>query len=196
MIGMLTGKVAEVGLDWLIIDVAGVGYLVNIVEGEYLIDQQVKLHIHTAVRENDISLWGFNSKVEISLFNMLLSVSGVGLKTGMVLIRSLGVESIVSAILADNPSALKVSGVGLKTAEKIIIDLRTKINELKLSGLPKQDSTVGKADKPDEYTDIVDALVSLGYKDYEVRQALSRLEADSLKTLSTEALIKEILKQI
>src|SRR2546430_2329173 len=131
MIGYISGQVKQVYKEKLIIMTGGgVGYLVSAVQSNYLEGQSVNLYIYTAVRETEISLWGFAERAELELFESLLSVSGVGLKTAQALIANLGVNRIISAIRSGDALSLKVPGVGSKISERIVIDLKNKVENL------------------------------------------------------------------
>lgn len=192
MIGKLTGQISDIMDAAVIIDVNGVGYLVNVLAGEFLEGEEVELFIHTAVKENDISLWGFDSADKLKLFNLLLSVSGVGLKTAMALITEKGVREIVRSIVLEDPAGLKVSGVGKKTAERILIDLKGKVDDMSINA---SDGEATVVQNTDVNQDVLVAIESLGYRRQEVLDAFKRLSSEA-KELSTEDLIREILKNI
>lgn len=203
MIGYLEGVAKECRDGKLtLLTTAGVGYLVRVGTGFSCLDgERVELFIHTALRENEISLWGFKNRSEIDLFEMLISVSGVGLKTAMSLVAELGVDQIVTAVGQANPAGLKVSGVGSKTAERIVIDLKGKLELLQLSGGPRPGESAAsllliEAKLVDE---IADALLALGYKKNEVLEALKKVEATTegnINKLSPEEIIRATLRVI
>lgn len=194
MINYLKGKVQnQEGAQITLLPEGGVGYLVNLV-GVGVLDgvSEIELFIHTAVRENDISLWGFKTLAELKFFRLLLGVSGVGMRTAQGLIETVGLAQIVAAIASDDPKSLKAPGVGKKTAERIIIDLRNKLDEfsdLQTGDLAK---SIGKQNPVVE--DAVAAVVSLGYTEQDVREVVK--EIDMTDITEPQVLIKQILKYI
>src|SRR5689334_18233065 len=106
MIAHLKGRIIDIYKEKIVLDVNGVGYLVGVLGEGHLVGEDVELYIHTAVRENEISLWGFRSLPELQLFEMLLGVSGVGLKTAQSILSSLGINRVVQAIISEDPTQL------------------------------------------------------------------------------------------
>lgn len=186
MIGFLRGKVLTVLDDSIILDCNDVGYKIEMGKIDYLIDQEVELFIHTHVREQEIRLFGFKAKEELDLFEKLTSVSGVGPKAGMALISELGYERIVNAINSQSPIGLKVSGVGMKTAEKIILELRTKIAKMSPKG--------GRMApvKGNKFEEAIEAMEGLGYKRFELEKTLATITID--EGWESEDIIRELLK--
>ena len=202
------GKIAEVFPDFVIIDVNGVGYKVegyNVlpesrgiapvkgadllsekVSGSLEKDKLVEVYISTYVREQEIRLFGFKSREELLLFEQLLGVSGVGPRAALTLVNNLGVDNIIAAITNNQPQNLKLPGVGTKTAEKIVIELRTKISKLAFKTGKQQ----GKRNLAVE-NEVTGALASLGYTQKEITLAMSKIstgENDSRQDLLKKAL--------
>ncbi len=193
MIGYLEGRLKTILDDGsIIVDVNGVGYNVHTVNfGSLNEDEEVALFIHTSVREDDISLWGFNSKEELSIFKLLLSVSGVGAKTALNMITLLGAETIVNSIYNEDAKTLKVKGVGVKTAEKIILDLKDKVDP---SAVTKTDSEVKINNE--RAGNAIEALESLGYKEKDIKNAMSKLDKIAIKSMNDQELIKSLLAKL
>lgn len=173
MIGSLTGTVREIWSDGLLLDVHGVGYRVG-VPPSLLVDvkqgQTVSLLTHLHVRENDLALYGFATQEELDFFLMLLDVPGVGPKSAMSILAIAPVEVLVRAISSGEASLLtKVSGIGRKTAERIVVELKTRL-EREHPGLAGQGAT--------PHADVVEALVALGYTVRQAREAVRRLPKD------------------
>ncbi|MFS8131040.1 MAG: Holliday junction branch migration protein RuvA [Candidatus Dojkabacteria bacterium] len=155
---------------------------------------EIEVYTQMIVRENDISLWGFLDAQSHRMFDTLLTVSGVGPKTGQAMIYEVGVDQIVNAILIGDPSKLKVSGVGMKTAEKIILELRNKVGDKFKSTA----SNIVMQEKKPTYTknvaDAIDALITLGYKEKDIMEAIKN--SDMSETGSTQDIIKQLLKKL
>jgi holliday junction DNA helicase RuvA len=141
MIASLKGKINRVGNNFVEVEVLGVGYLVKVGNGflrRHKEGEEVTVRTYMAVSENDMSLYGFENQDEVELFKLLLTVSGVGPKTGCMIMGDMGVIEIMKAIgEADVNFFQKIKGVGKKTAQRIIVDLKSKIGglgELDLSG--------------------------------------------------------------
>lgn len=173
MIAQLKGHLTAHGVDYVILDVSGVGYLVHTTrETAALLLKQKKealLWTHLAVRETSLDLYGFLTEREISFFEMLISVSGIGPKSALAIMNLEAVETLSSAITQGDTTYLtKVSGIGRKSAEKIVIELRDKIVTL-----GDGESGVHSGD-----ADALDALLSLGYSKKEAREALRSVPKD------------------
>src|SRR3972149_7503346 len=173
MIAKLTGKVSDQFVNYLIIEVGGVGYKV---EGSFpLFDAsgQTTLFIHTHVRENEIRLFGFMDFQQLQLFEELLTVSGVGPKIALVLINNLGISTIVNAIQTAKPESLKSPGVGLKTAQRIVIDLKSKVDIFKVKADPQLEIKRAKE------AELEQVLLDLGYNKFEISKAIADLDIDN-----------------
>lgn len=186
MIAHLAGTVLAVGDSFIVIDVRGVGYKVHTTDDtlSQLSKQtgEVSLWTHLAVRENSLDLFGFTDKTEVSFFEMLLSVSGIGPRSALAILALERVETLVSAIAKGDASYLtRVSGIGKKSAEKIVIELRDKL--IKHGG--------GNEDLHSEDADAIEALHSLGYSTKESREALKTLPKE---IAGTEQRLTEALK--
>jgi len=182
MIGYLKGNVITRQNQEIWIDVAGVGYRVNV--GAYSntpLQSEIALFIHTAVREDAITLYGFSTMEELQLFELLISVSGVGPKTGMEIIGASSGVQIESAIQqADVSFFANIKGIGKKSAQRIIIDLKNKIGSLKEIDLVS-----------DEENDMVYlALKQFGFKPQIIQQAMQHID----RSLTEQEQIKAGLK--
>ena len=137
MIYSLKGNIQELNPTSVIIDVQGVGYYVGIslqTSEKLQLGQPAFLNIQQIIREDAHLLFGFNTILEKEMFNLLISVNGVGPVSAIIMLSSLSLEEIASAILSNNSALLqKVKGIGTKTAERIIVDLRDKVQKFKNS---------------------------------------------------------------
>jgi Holliday junction DNA helicase RuvA len=170
MIGSIRGTVIQQSGNTAIIETAsGVGYKVFI-GGQLLTKtEDLRLYTYHHVREDSDDLYGFTDGQMLELFEMLLSVSGVGPKMAQNILTTLGKQSIIESIGGNQPAVLRsVSGVGQKVAEKIIVELKSKIGSLPVSGLGG-----------DEGSDLFDALVGLGYRPPEIIAALKEVDTSA-----------------
>lgn len=172
---------------FLILNKNGIGYKIYTTPGlliTHKLDDIISLWIYTAVRENSLDLYGFETSNELSFFELLLDVSGIGPKSALSTIGVAPVDILKRAIATGDTSYLnKVSGIGKKTAEKIIIELRDKLKSYK-------DDENNKGLLRDE-SDIIEALKSLGYSQNEARESLKQVPSE---IEGTNARIKEALK--
>ncbi len=166
MIGYLKGTIVDLGAGRTLINVGGVGYrLFCTPEGlaQAKIGSEVEFWVHTAVRENDISLYGFVSQEELQMFEMLISVSGIGPKSALTIIGVAGIKALEEAITSGETTALtKIAGVGKKTADKIVLELGGKLVGTN-SKLAREDS------------DVYDALKSLGYRERDLSEVMKEM---------------------
>lgn len=196
MIGQLRGTLLEKHPNEAIIDVHGVGYQVTIPVSTFsaLPDTgaEVKLQIHTHVREDAIALFGFLTKNEKALFEKLISVSGIGPKLGVTVLSGLPASDLVAAIRAGNLQQLtRVPGIGKKTAERLVVELRDKLDQLGPAGPTPTATPAGPAFTPvDE--DVLSALVNLGCPKPAAEAAIRKARAagigDSFEPLFRKAL--------
>jgi holliday junction DNA helicase RuvA len=174
MISSLKGEISRIGNNFVEIEVGGVGYLVwcglNFLK-KRTVGEEIKIYTYQAVSENDISLFGFESGDEVDLFKMLISVSGVGPKTAAQIMGQVSSEEIIKAIgEADVAFFEKVKGIGKKTAQRIIIDLKSKIG-----GLGELDLT---KDEKEVENDLVLSLKQLGFDKKEIEKVTNKLPAN------------------
>ncbi len=163
MIGYLKGVPISCVPDRTLLDVGGVGYSVQTsLSTYYEIDKcgdgaQVGLFIHTQMRESEISLFGFWTEREKHLFEQLIAVSGIGPKMARVILSGVAPDELVSALAAGDAARLTaIPGIGKKTAERMVVELRDRVQKLGLA-------TTGPAAQPSD-SDVVSALLNLGYK--------------------------------
>lgn len=165
MLGSINGKVKYKGTGYVILEAGQVGYKVSvtpILHAKLSIGQEKELVIFTYVREDQLSLYGFETIDELEFFELLLTVSGVGPKSALGIMSLAKIDMIKSAIVSEDPSVFtKVAGIGRKTAERVIVELKEKLKD-----------QVGAVGVAQEHSDALDALVSLGYSVQEARDAL------------------------
>ena len=190
MIAHVIGDVAEKFNGSLIIDVKGVGYEVAVAAGDYekaVLGEKHKLYTYHHIREQSQELFGFSSLAAKKLFELLITVQGVGPKAGLAIL-SLGEAELVRKAIASSDSAYiqKATGVGKKTAERVVVDLSDKV------GLPTQ---YGRKQEPiqtelDTSDEALEALMALGYTLADATKALEKVD----KALPTAKRVTEALK--
>ncbi|MCM1494288.1 MAG: Holliday junction branch migration protein RuvA [Bacteroides sp.] len=198
MLAYITGTLEEIQEDSVVIDYQGMGYriFVSAMELGSLpgLGQRMKLHLHMLIREDDISLYGFSSKDALYIFRLLISVSGIGPKAGLAILSALSVNEIQMAIVSGDVKALtKANGVGTKGAQRVIMELKDRIDlDSMLTSVPE--TSGGGTAASDTITAAAMALTSLGYSQMEAMQAIQRVEQS--EAMTEEELLKAALKKI
>jgi Holliday junction DNA helicase RuvA len=186
MIGRLRGIIVERGQETVVIEVGGVGYLVT-VSPRTLSDlpgvgEEVVLHTHLHVREDQLALYGFDSSSDKELFGVLLGVSGVGPKVAMAILATMTYEQLSIAVASDDIPALTAGpGIGKRSAQKLLLELRPKLDLL---------DNVSVVSGP--MGEVREALEGLGYGHEEIRGTLANLPDD----LPIEELVRRSLQQL
>lgn len=182
---MLRGKIIHKGLTNIIIDCGGVGYKVFVTIDtlqKLREDRETILFTHMSVRETALDLYGFSSEEDMKFFEMLLTVSGIGPKTGMSVMGSTSVETLKTGIQSGDATYLtKISGIGKKVAQKIIVELKDKLGAIDFDTNSGKNTNEAMA---------IDALLSLGYSERESRETVLKIKGKD----SPESIIKEALK--
>lgn len=189
MISYLKGSVLLKKNNYLILLVGGVGYQVFATEKTLFAlkeDAETALYTHHYIKEDASDLYGFLNLPELELFKNLIAISGVGPKSALSVMATASVEDIISAILAENPTLLRtVSGIGPKTAERIVVELKSKIGKL-----AREISPAGTSAAPRDM-EVIEALIGLGYSRKEVVEAVKQVPNDVTETSQR---IRETLK--
>ncbi|MDH5552406.1 MAG: Holliday junction branch migration protein RuvA [Nitrosomonas sp.] len=193
MIGRMTGLLLEKLPPLVLVDVQGVGYEINVPMSTFYnlpaMGEKVTLHTHLVVREDMHLLFGFASEEERQAFRQLVKISGVGTRTALALLSGLSVADLHHSVATqDTDRLVKIPGVGKKTAERLLLELRDKLNLEAISGESMLSSS-------NSNSDILNALLSLGYNDREANWAIKQMAANmgvsdgirqALKLLSKE----------
>lgn len=191
MYDYLRGEIAEIAPTYAVIDCGGVGYYVNISLNTYTAIQnlrEAKLFVYEAIREDAYTLFGFRDKQEREMFELLISVSGVGPNTARMILSSLTVDDLMSVIASGNSGMLKsVKGIGAKTAQRIIVDLKDKV-----AGVGGA-AAVAEQGSGEAYDEAVAALIMLGFTRAAVQKTVGKLLREQ-PTLKVEEIIKMALK--
>ena len=204
MIAKLTGILDSVGDDWLIVDVAGVGYLVHsssrTLSSLPSRGEVVQMHVETVVREDAITLFGFADVAERNMFRLLTSVQGVGAKVALAILSVLSPTDLQNAIAAQDKTAVaRAKGVGPKVATRIVNELKDKVTGLVFqpkgvqmaAGAAPQQSAAGGA-----IEDAISALVNLGYKPVEAHGAVAKAASTLGEGADVGKLVPAALKEL
>jgi Holliday junction DNA helicase RuvA len=183
MIAYLSGKLLEKSANSVIVNVGGVGYDVSIPLSTFYelgeVGDEVQLRIYTHVREDAIQLFGFSNERERSLYLKLISVQGVGAKSGITMLSGMNADEIIAAIRSDNLAKLTaIPGVGRKTAERLVIELRDKVGELASAAVAVPGSGPKSAGDADAFDDALSALVNLGYQRNAAEKAIQDIRRE------------------
>lgn len=194
MITYIKGHLVEKNPAYVVIETAGgVGYLIHIslnTFSQIKDENEIILLTHFVVKEDEQALYGFLEEEERTLFRMLISVSGIGPNTALLLLSSLSVGEIANAISNDDVRTIQsVKGIGTKTAQRVIIDLKNKISKTQFSSKDNF-STFNNNNK----IEALSALVSLGFAKNSAEKVLDKIIKDGGTDLSIEDLIKKALK--
>lgn len=201
MIAFLSGKLIEKQANAVIIDVGGVGYEVAIPLSTFYelgdVGTEVELRVYTSVREDAIQLFGFKTARERDIYLKLISVQGIGAKSGIAMLSGMNADEIVAAIRTENLAKLTaIPGVGRKTAERLVVELRDKINDL-ASGVSSGTSTTVAASAGDDnvFDDALSALINLGYQKNAAEKALLQARHDGIEP-SVQKMLKAALQRL
>jgi Holliday junction DNA helicase RuvA len=193
MIGRLTGKILEKNPPEILLEVAGIGYEILCPMSSFYemgSESSISLHTHLAVKEDSLTLYGFISKDEKTLFRELIRVNGIGPKVALAILSHLNIASLMNAVAMEDDALLaKTPGIGKKTAQKLIVELKDRLEKLELSNTKHQKITGSNANPNTQKASA--ALQALGFKVKEADRMLNTINDDSL---STEELIRQALQ--
>ncbi|MBN1470394.1 MAG: Holliday junction branch migration protein RuvA, partial [Syntrophaceae bacterium] len=199
MIALISGKIVYKGISHVIVDVQGVGYRVFIPLTTFYelpeSGQTVTLHVHTNVKQDAINLFGFYTDQERNLFQLMISVSGIGPKIAMNILSGIDARDLMNAISGGNVGKLvNIPGVGKKMAERLVLELKDKVIKKMMAGKMPEAGVQSRAD--DMMEDVLSALVNLGYKNNIARDALDKVIRSSEEKLEMDQLLKKTLKML
>ena len=193
MITQLRGRLVEKSPTSLVIDCQGVGYLVNIslfTYGQLTDDENIQLYTHLQVREDAHTLYGFSTDLERQLFRLLIGISGIGANTARTMLSSLSPSEIGQAIQSDQVNVIQsVKGIGAKTAQRVVIELRDKIQAV------IADSGISAVSSNTNREEALSALVVLGYQTKSCVKILDELLSMDAE-MSVERLIRNALNKL
>ena len=198
MYAFIKGKIVEAGIDSLILENNGIGYIINVPSGmtqrDVQVGDEVKIYTHYSVREDGVALYGFLSRDDLEIFKMLITVSGIGPKGALGILSGLTADELRFAIMADDAKTIsKAPGIGAKTARKIILELKDKLDLAEvLEGGREIEHGAAPADESPQ-SEAVQALVALGVSSTEALKAV-RKAVETVGTGDVEAIIKEAFR--
>lgn len=190
MISYLKGRIKNKGNGFVVLEVNNIGYKIFVtplLDVELTLGQEIELSTHQYVREDALNLYGFRNPQELELFELLLGISGIGPKSALGVMSIASLADIKESISRGDPALLaKVSGIGRKTAERVVLELREKINKLGGESHKLGGGHLGSSDE-------IDALMSLGYSLAQAREALNNVDA---KITDSGERIRQALKKL
>ncbi len=198
MYAYIKGEITYKSPTLVYIETGGVGYAINIslytftqIENE----EKTRLLTHLIVREDEMTLYGFSSDKERTLFTKLIQVSGIGPNTARVILSSLNPDEVVSAIVSEDADTFKrVKGIGPKTAQRVILDLKDKI-DLSYTTDGKSALQSGQ-DKPNANLEATQALQALGFQRNRIIKVLNQITKEAESPMNTESLVKLALQRL
>ena len=197
MISYVKGILEDISDSGIVVEAGGIGYFISMppsISVKYKQHTEVKIHTYMNVKEDGISLFGFESQKQLELFKKLTSVSGVGGKTAMALLGVCSVNEVTSAIVSNDITMLcRAPGLGKKSAQRIILELKDKISTDDITSIIGGDITSDSVDLSDAKSEALEALLVLGYGRSEAVKALSDIYSAED---DTSTLIKKALKRI
>ena len=200
MIAFVIGTVAELGDGLVILENNGIGYRVFVpgsVSERVTKGDEIRLHTHLAVREDAFTLYGFLSKEDLAIFRSLLGVSGIGPKGALSVLSVMSADDLRFAVLSDDIRTIsKVPGIGKKTAQKLILELKDKmdLNDI-LTGSSDEETAVPQPADTSAQSEAVMALTALGYPGTQAMKAVRKV-MESGGELSVEEILKKALKEM
>lgn len=196
MFAYIKGSLEQKSNNYVVIDVGGIGYKIfmatKAIETLGEIGKVVKVHTHYYVREDNISLYGFNTNEELRMFELLLQVSGIGAKSAIAMLSEISPSSFALAVISDDISQLvKIPGIGKKTAARIVLELKDKLKTEE--AITKTEEVKLSITNEEETSEAIAALQVLGYTKREIEKALENMDT---KNLQLEEIIKQGLKNL
>lgn len=205
MIGHLRGRILEKQPPWMLLDVNGVGYEVEASMNTFYklpeVGAEVSLHTHFVVREDAQLLYGFADQQEKLLFRSLIKVNGVGPKLALSILSGISAGDFIRSVHNEDTTALvRVPGVGKKTAERLIVEMKDRLNQLQLPTLTELELSSGNHSEiampavADHRAEAESALIALGYKPQQATRAIEQAAQALGDDAVTEALIRHALR--
>jgi len=195
MLAYIKGSLEIKNNDYVVIDVGGLGYKVNMskraLETVGNIGDKIKVYTYYRVREDDISIFGFNTNEELRMFELLLSVSGIGAKVALTILSNIEITEFALAVITDDVNKIvKIPGIGKKSAQRIILELKDKLKAQQIAEADGQEETseIKKEQNNENEEEAIAALQILGYTKKEIEKAFEKL---ANKNVSVEELIKK-----
>lgn len=199
MIAYISGALVSVGENYIVIDNHGMGYRI-FVSGKFLehipaYGTQIKIYTHMYIREDELTLYGFHSEEELSVFRILIGISGVGPKVAMAILTALTIQELQLAVISEDAKTIsKANGVGAKGASRIILELKDKLKMEDMMDAAYEQSIVQDTQDLNAARDAILALVNLGYSNSEAALAVKKIGDTS--QMDIESILKAALKKL
>ncbi len=199
MISYIKGILADKAADHAVVECGGVGFKIytsynSLTDTKCIKGNEVTFRTHMYIKEGIMDLYGFTTSEELELFELLISVTGVGAKGALAVLSSMSPSKLSLAIATGDANTIKKApGIGQKTAQRIILELKDKIKNESFIDNPKEAFSEAVPITSNEREEAVNALIALGYTGFEAKNAVSKVSAD---TLEVEAIIKQALKSL
>lgn len=202
MLAYIKGELASKKIGYVVIDVGGLGYKIYMsdisIDNIGNIGDTVKVHTYYRVMEDDISIFGFNTEEELRMFELLISVSGVGAKTAVAMLGSIEPSEFAIAVITEDINTLKqIPGIGPKSAQRIVLELKDKIKkeqqiaELEIASKGTKSKIKEVIIEDNKVSEAITALQVLGYTKPDIEKALEKIDKN---TSTLEEIIKQALK--
>ena len=195
MLAYIKGSLEIKSTDYIVIDVGGLGYKVNMskkaIETIGNVGDKIKVYTYYRVREDDISIFGFKTNEELKMFELLLSVSGIGAKVALTILSNIEITEFALAVISDDITKIvTIPGIGKKSAQRIILELKDKLKSQQIA--ENEEEIKEKSKKQEENSEAIEeatsALQILGYSKKEIEKAFEKL---ANKEVSVEELVKK-----
>ena len=199
MIAYISGALVSAGENYIVIDNNGMGYRI-FVSGKFLehipaYGTQIKIYTHMYIREDELTLYGFHSEEELSVFRILIGISGVGPKVAMAILTALTIQELQLAVISEDAKTIsKANGVGAKGASRIILELKDKLKMEDMMDAAYEQSIVQDTQDLNAARDAILALVNLGYSNSEAALAVKKIGDTS--QMDIESILKAALKKL
>ena len=192
MIAYLKGKLVVKTDTYIIIEVSGIGYKIYMTKKALDLlseNKEVKVYTYLKVREDDISLFGFNTKEELRMFELLISVGGIGAKSAIAILSNITPSRFALAVITNEVNTLKkLPGIGPKTAGRIVLELKDKIKTEEAMEQEVDSDEANLVKDEENMEDLIQALQVLGYRRYEISKILKKIKSETLEDKIKEAL--------
>ena len=199
MIAYISGALVSAGENYIVIDNHGMGYRI-FVSGKFLehipaYGTQIKIYTHMYIREDELTLYGFHSEEDLSVFRILIGISGVGPKVAMAILTALTIQELQLAVISEDTKTIsKANGVGAKGASRIILELKDKLKMEDMMDAAYEQSIVQDTQDLNAARDAILALVNLGYSNSEAALAVKKIGDTS--QMDIESILKAALKKL
>lgn len=199
MIAYISGALVSAGENYIVIDNHGMGYRI-FVSGKFLehipaYGTQIKIYTHMYIREDELTLYGFHSEEELSVFRILIGISGVGPKVAMAILTALTIQELQLAVISEDAKTIsKANGVGAKGASRIILELKDKLKMEDMMDAAYEQSIVQDTQDLNAARDAILALVNLGYSNSEAALAVKKI--GDISQMDIESILKAALKKL